>query len=100
MEGASRRLRADVSVRLARSKASLAMIVCQLALRPSGAATAFSGDRRDEPMDRKPPSLPMLSTLALLPTLSTEAKLPTLRTDAALPTLRTLVALSTDQKLR
>ena len=40
--------------------------------------------RRDPPIDRNPPSLPMLSTLLLLPMLRIEAKLPILRSDAAL----------------
>jgi hypothetical protein len=55
--------------------------------------------RRDRPIDRKPPSLPMLSTLQLLPMLRIDAKLPMLRSDAALATDSTLVALSRLQKL-
>ena len=54
---------------------------------------------RDLPIDRKPPSLPMLSTLQLLPMLRIDPKLPMLRSDAALATDSTLVALSTLKKL-
>jgi hypothetical protein len=56
-------------------------------------------ERRDLPIDRKPPSLPMLSTLLLLPMLRIDAKLPMLSSDAALATDSTLEALSTLQKL-
>jgi hypothetical protein len=56
-------------------------------------------ERRDLPIDRKPPSLPMLSTLLLLPMLRIDAKLPMLKSDAALATDSTLEALSTLQKL-
>jgi hypothetical protein len=55
--------------------------------------------RREAPIDRKPPSLPMLRTLLLLPMLRIDAKLPTLRIDAALATDSTLEALSTLQRL-
>ena len=57
-------------------------------------------ERRDAPMDRKPPSLPMLRMLLLLPMLRIDAKLPTLSNDAALATDSTLHALSTLQRLR
>lgn len=57
-------------------------------------------ERRDAPIDRKPPSLPMLRMLLLLPMLRIDAKLPTLSNDAALATDSTLHALSTLQRLR
>ena len=56
-------------------------------------------DRRDLPIDRTPPSLPMLSMLLLLPMLRIDMKLPILRIDAALATDSTLDALSRLQKL-
>jgi hypothetical protein len=56
-------------------------------------------DRRDLPIDRTPPSLPMLSMLLLLPMLRIDIKLPMLRIEAALATDSTLEALSTLQKL-
>lgn len=67
-------------------------------------AAATSGtvhrERRGLPMDRKPPSLPMLSTLLLLPMLRIDPKLPMLRSDAALATDSTLEALKTLHRLR
>jgi hypothetical protein len=54
----------------------------------------------EDPTDRKPPSLAMLSRLLLLAMLRADAKLPMLKTDAALPTLSTLVALRIDHRLR
>jgi hypothetical protein len=65
------------------------------------AATSLSDHcaRRDLPMHRNPPSLPMLSMLLLLPMLRIDAKLPMLRSDAALATDSTLEALSTLHKL-
>jgi hypothetical protein len=57
-------------------------------------------ERRCLPMDRKPPSLPMLSTLLLLPMLRIDAKLPMLRSDAALATDSTLEALNTLHRLK
>jgi hypothetical protein len=57
-------------------------------------------ERRDAPMDRKPPRLPMLRTLLLLPMLRIDATLPTLSNAAALATDSTLQALSTLQRLR
>jgi hypothetical protein len=54
-------------------------------------------ERRDVPMDRNPPSLPMLRTLLLLPMLRIDAKLPILRSDVALATDSTLDALNTLQ---
>jgi hypothetical protein len=56
--------------------------------------------RRDDPTERKPPSLPMLSTLWLLPMLRIDAKLPMLKSDAALAIDNTLDALSTLHTLR
>jgi hypothetical protein len=56
--------------------------------------------RRDPPIDRKPPSLPMLSTLLLLPMLRIDAKLPILRSDAALAIDSRLEALIRLHQLR
>ena len=64
-----------------------------------GLGQAPGRERRDPAIDRKPPSLPMLSTLLLLPMLRIDAKLPMLKSDAALATDSTLDALSTLQKL-
>jgi uncharacterized membrane protein len=76
--------------------AGLALVLASSA---SNRGRPRSRDRRDEPIDRKPPSLPMLSTLILLPMLRIDAKLPMLRSDAALATDSTLEALSTVHRL-
>ena len=78
----------------------LAMVCKGTAKRSVGLGQAGRRHRRDLPIDRKPPSLPMLSTLLLLPMLRIDAKLPMLRIDAALATDSTLEALSTLQRLR
>jgi hypothetical protein len=58
-------------------------------------AASVNCKRRDRPMERNPPSLPMLRMLLLLPMLKIDAKLPMLRSEAALAIESTLEALST-----
>ena len=67
----------------------------------SVAATSPRGQaRRDPPINRNPPSLPMLSTLLLLPMLRIDAKLPMLSSDAALAIDSRLEALIRLHQLR